>query len=37
MFQKVEKKEGPKPSGPRLESLFMVMKEALISSGEKGH
>jgi hypothetical protein len=34
--QKVEKKEGPKSSGPGLDSLFMPRKASLISSAEKG-
>lgn len=34
--QKVKKKDGPKPSGVGLESLFMVAKVTLISSWEKG-
>jgi hypothetical protein len=34
--QKVAKKDGPKPSGPGLESLFIVVSAFFISSGVKG-
>jgi hypothetical protein len=33
--QKVEKKDGPKPSGPGLDCLFISVKAFLISSREK--
>jgi hypothetical protein len=34
--QKVEKKDGPNPSGPGLDSLFMEAKASLISVWENG-
>jgi hypothetical protein len=36
VVQKVSKKDGPKPSGPGLDCLFIVVKAVLTSSGVKG-